>query len=208
MRLPRPQLRALSDAGRSELRETLNSEAFCDTAPATVYAPEGGVRAGAHSARRRGMLLGVGAMMPVLLALALVAGVGGSTPSSRSSHPVPRTAAQVVHVIVSNYSFHLTRVLVRPGADIDVTNEDPVAHTMTAVPGSVPFGGFNTGAVDSGQTGRIHAPKAAGTYDFCCAYHQFMRGVLVVTGVSRSPSAADLPWRLERSDTIGQNFDS
>lgn len=33
-----PQPRALSDEERTELRETLNSEAFCDTAPASVYA--------------------------------------------------------------------------------------------------------------------------------------------------------------------------
>jgi putative transposase len=37
-RPPRPQPRALSDAERTELRVTLNSEGFSDTAPATVYA--------------------------------------------------------------------------------------------------------------------------------------------------------------------------
>lgn len=53
---------------------------------------------------------------------------------------------------------------------------------MTAVPGSAPFGGFSTGSVDPGQTVRIHAPKAAGKYDFYCSFHQFMTGILVVSG--------------------------
>lgn len=147
-------------------------------------------RTGALSAHRRGLLLGVGAVTPVLLALVLVAGVAGSTSPSRSSEAVSRTAARVVHVVVSNYSFHPARIVVRPGAVIEVTDEDSVAHTMTAVPGSVPFGRFDSGAIDPGRTVRFRAPKRAGSYDFYCAYHQFMRGVLVVRGTSRSPSAA------------------
>jgi len=149
----------------------------------------------AVSARRRGRFLGVAAMTPILLALVVVAGIGRSTPSSSSPHPVlPASAsasasAQVVHVVVSNYAFHPARVLVRPGAEIEVKNEDSVAHTMTALPGSVPFGGFNTGLIEPGATVRIHAPKAAGSYDFYCKIHHFMRGVLVVSGASRSVSS-------------------
>ena len=89
---------------------------------------------------------------------------------------------RVVHVVISNYAFHPARLVVRPGATIAVINTDQVAHTMTAVPGSVPFGDFSTGPVDLGQTVRLRAPKEPGRYDFYCSIHKFMKGVLVVSG--------------------------
>lgn len=133
---------------------------------------------------RRGRSLGLGAATAVLLALVLATGIGSPASPAPSSHSATSAIppGPVVRVVISNYAFQPSRVVVRPGESIAVTNKDQVVHTMTAVPASAPFGAFNTGSVDPGQTVRIDAPKAAGKYDFYCSIHPFMRGVLVVSG--------------------------
>lgn len=131
--------------------------------------------------------VGAGAVALVaaaLLATVLAAGIG--TAGTRGGTPVHAKAsntngAAVVHVVISNYDFEPARVVAHPGEVIAVTNHDQVTHTMTAVPGSTPYGDFDTGYVDPGHTVRIHAPEAPGTYNFYCSIHNFMKGVLVVT---------------------------
>lgn len=154
---------------------------------------------GSGPARRhgRGRPLALGVASAVLLAVVLVSGIGtsGARSPAGSSAVAPRGSAEpggsttlpahsgsVAHVVISGFAFHPARVGVRPGETIDVTNSDTVTHTMTAVPGSVPLGGFNTGSINPGQTVVIHAPKAPGSYQFYCSIHLFMKGVLVVSG--------------------------
>lgn len=143
---------------------------------------------------RRLPSLGLALLSAALLTTLLVSGIGGASASSKSGprangstamqsrQESPRSApAPVVHVVISNYTYHPDRVEVRPGETIAVTNDDEVTHTMTAVPGSMPFGGFDTGYVDPGRTVRIRAPRTPGTYDFYCSIHHFMTGELVVS---------------------------
>lgn len=129
-----------------------------------------------------------GVVTAALLAVVLASGIGGPFASSATTSPTQARAAgrgpaatRVVRVVISDYAYHPAFVKVRPGETIAVTNEDKVTHTMTAVPGSMPFGGFNTGYVDPGKTVDIRAPRIPGTYDFYCSIHNFMKGVLVVT---------------------------
>ncbi|MGH8989113.1 MAG: cupredoxin domain-containing protein [Acidimicrobiales bacterium] len=142
--------------------------------------------------RFRPLILGV--ISAALLVVVLTAGVGSATtptapngPASASS-PAHRHAAKrpanepVVHVEISDYAYHPDRVTARPGETIAVTNDDQVTHTMTAIPGSAPFGDFDSGYIDPGHTARFKAPKAPGTYAFYCRIHHFMRGQLVVNG--------------------------
>ncbi|MDA8355548.1 MAG: cupredoxin domain-containing protein [Actinomycetota bacterium] len=130
----------------------------------------------------------LGVVAAVLVAVVLVDGVGiDSTVGDQPPKTAPRATTRepspppVVHVVISDYSYHPARVVTRPGEVIAVTNHDPVTHTLTAIPGSTPYGGFNTGYVDPGRTVRIRAPERPGTYAFYCSIHNFMKGVLVVT---------------------------
>ncbi len=82
---------------------------------------------------------------------------------------------QVVHIKIVNFMFSPMTVKVNPGELIEVTNEDTVAHTLTAVHRQ-----FNTGNIAHLQTKSFHAPKKPGTYDYICNIHQFMTGTIVV----------------------------
>jgi len=131
--------------------------------------------------RGRAELLGVFAASAAMLAVVLVSGIGASAAPVAAAHrPRVPERALVVHVVISGYAFHPSRVTARPGEEIEVTNEDQVVHTMTAVPGSVPFGGFGTGSITPGATAVIHAPTAPGAYRFYCSIHIFMKGLLEV----------------------------
>ncbi len=58
-----------------------------------------------------------------------------------------------------------------------MTNEDQVAHTLTATKG-----GFDTGDIPAGQSKSITAPNTPGSYPYICSIHQYMAGTLVVSG--------------------------
>jgi plastocyanin len=119
------------------------------------------------------------------LVLTLVDGLGASTSSptptttAASTSPAAGGAASVT-ITINNFAFSPAHVTVTPGERIVVHNEDPVAHTLTAIPGSTPLGKFNTGNVGSGQTKSVTAPGTAGTYQYYCAIHNFMTGSITV----------------------------
>lgn len=126
---------------------------------------------------------GAVALVAVGLVLGHVPGPPAPSRTTRDARALASSPARpVVRVRISDYEFHPDRVRARPGEVIAVTNDDQVTHTMTAVPGSLPFGKFDTGYVDPGRTVRIRAPRMPGSYAFYCSIHNFMKGVLVVTG--------------------------
>jgi plastocyanin len=118
------------------------------------------------------------------LVLTLVDGLGASTSSpTTTSAPATSPAASgstSVTITIDNFAFSPAHVTVVPHERILVHNEDPVTHTLTAIPGSKPFGGFNSGNVGPGQTKSLTAPGSAGTYQYYCAIHNFMTGSLTV----------------------------
>ncbi|MGH9086986.1 MAG: cupredoxin domain-containing protein [Acidimicrobiales bacterium] len=170
--------------------------------PAAGAGPGGsGDRAGAAFPRRVPQLA-LAVLSAALLVVVLASGLGSSIAPATSGNAANRQAAQgnpaqgnpaqgeaekqpatmpVVQVVISNYTYHPDRVTARAGQTIAVTNDDKVTHTMTAVPRSTPFGGFDTSDVDPGHTVRIRAPRTPGTYDLYCSFHHFMKGVLVVS---------------------------
>jgi len=85
-----------------------------------------------------------------------------------------------VTITINNFAFVPATLTVKPGQQVLVHNEDPVTHTLTAVPGSSPFGRFRTGNIASGQTKSIIVPKTPGSYQYYCAIHNFMTGVITV----------------------------
>jgi len=67
------------------------------------------------------------------------------------------------------------RITIAAGTTIEWTNADPLPHSVTAVDRS-----FNSGLIQPGKTYR-HTFTRAGTYNFYCMPHPFMKGVVVVT---------------------------
>jgi amicyanin len=63
---------------------------------------------------------------------------------------------------------------IEAGTTVEWTNNDPLAHTVTAADRS-----FDSGQIGSGQTWR-HTFTQPGTYDYTCTPHPFMKGTVVV----------------------------
>ena len=82
--------------------------------------------------------------------------------------------------MITNFVFVPASLTVTPGERILVKNEDSVAHTLTATPGSSPSGSFNTGDIDPGKAKYFTAPMSPGTYQYLCSIHNFMTGQIKV----------------------------
>lgn len=115
----------------------------------------------------------------VATALLLAACSSASTPTSTS-----RSSANGGGVVVKivNFKFVPADFSVKPGETVTITNDDSVPHTFTALPHSSPFGAFDTGTINPGQTVTITAPRKPGTFGYLCTLHPFMTGALTVAG--------------------------
>jgi plastocyanin len=103
---------------------------------------------------------------------------------SRVSQPLASKAAaqkpqariaSVRRTTIKNISYLQPKITVTVGTTVEWTNADPLQHTVTAVDKS-----FNSGLIDPGKTFR-HTFTKAGTFNFYCMPHPFMKGVIVVT---------------------------
>ena len=92
------------------------------------------------------------------------------------SKPVaaPPAAARTLRTGIKNINYLQSQIEVTVGTTVEWTNRDPLAHTVTAVDGS-----FNSGLIQPGRTFR-HTFTKAGTFNFFCIPHSFMRGRVVV----------------------------
>jgi plastocyanin len=126
----------------------------------------------------------LGALGAVALALVLLAGIGSaSSPTRTAAAPSggAGTGGASITIVITNFTYSPARASVHPGERILVKNEDTVAHTLTAMPGTTPLGTFDTGNIAPGATASIVAPKKAGSYAYYCSIHNFMTGVLTVS---------------------------
>lgn len=112
---------------------------------------------------------------------------GGGPVSTTSTRPAPQASTSTTAaggtaptgstgVTIKNFAFSPSTVTVAPGATVTVTNEDQVAHTITAVDGK-----FDTGAIQPGSSKTFTAPNTAGSYPYICSIHQYMMGTLTVS---------------------------
>lgn len=91
-------------------------------------------------------------------------------------------APPTVHRIdIANFTFAPPRIEVRQGDTIEFTNRDFAPHTATR-----DGGGWNTGDLKNGASGRVIATDA-GTYAYHCAYHPQMKATITVLPASPSP---------------------
>ena len=108
-------------------------------------------------------------------AAAVALAAAGVLAAACSSAPAATPAGPTI--TISNFAFRPATLTVHPGAHVRVANTDTVAHTLTARSGA-----FDTGLIQPGQSVTIIAPSADGTYPYYCSVHQYMSGVLVVSG--------------------------
>lgn len=126
------------------------------------------------------------------LALALLAGCGGGTPTMAAAE----TSGQVISI--QGLDFTPRSVTVPPGGTVTVRNVDGVPHSLTSEatmgnfsPGAVNGVSFDTGLFSTGdRTITIPANAAPGTVvPYFCRFHLSMmpQGTITVQGGATAP---------------------
>ncbi|HWK88361.1 MAG TPA: cupredoxin family copper-binding protein, partial [Longimicrobium sp.] len=95
------------------------------------------------------------------------AGVTPSADPGAASGPVVRAGMR-------NMAFAPPRIEITAGTTVTWTNNDPLAHSVTAADG-----GFDSGLIQPGASWS-RTFTAPGTYDYHCTPHPFMKGVVIV----------------------------
>ena len=117
------------------------------------------------------------AVRATILGTALFASALGLAACSSSKQSAPAGATPADTILIKNFGFQPTTLVVAPGAKVTVHNEDSATHTVTNL--GAPKG-FDTGDINAGATMTFTAPTAPGTYQYTCTIHQFMHGTLQV----------------------------
>jgi plastocyanin len=89
--------------------------------------------------------------------------------------PATATAAgQASQVTIAGFAFRPAQIVIHAGQAVAWTNRDSVAHTVTGQKGDWDSGNLATGASFS------HVFRQPGTYEYTCAIHPNMTGVVIV----------------------------
>jgi plastocyanin len=94
-------------------------------------------------------------------------------PSAAAAKPAA-PAARTVRTGMKNIHYLQPTIQVGVGTTVEWKNNDPLPHSVTAVNKS-----FDSGLISPGKTYR-HTFTRAGTYNFYCVPHPFMKGTIVV----------------------------
>ena len=92
---------------------------------------------------------------------------------SDDAEPAADASSSGTTLTIEDFTFSPTPLKVGPGATVSVTNDDSTDHTVTADDSS-----FDTGRFQGRRT--FTAPSEAGTYDYHCDIHDYMKGVIQV----------------------------
>jgi plastocyanin len=123
-------------------------------------------------------VLGAAAVISLAACSSSTATKAGSTASSAAGSSVASSAStSAAKITIKNFSFSPMSLTVKPGATVTVTNNDSVAHTVSATA----KGAFNTMDINAGKTVTFTAPTKAGSYPYICDIHNYMKGTLVVS---------------------------
>jgi plastocyanin len=86
---------------------------------------------------------------------------------------------------IKNYAYDPTDVVAKAGDKITITNNDSVAHTVTADDKS-----FDSGTINPGETMTLTMPLKNGSFGFYCTFHPYMRGKITLSGAP-TPTPTD-----------------
>jgi len=109
-----------------------------------------------------------------------VAGAVSATPipvptSTPVPPPTPEPDLQQA-VAIKDFRYMPAELVMSVGSTVTWTNQDSIAHTVTAANGR---DGLQSGAMSLG-TSYTQAFNEPGTYDYYCEFHPRMRGTLIV----------------------------
>ncbi len=79
----------------------------------------------------------------------------------------------IVHI--KNFKFVPATLTIKAGTTVTFINDDTDAHTATALDKSFDSGGMDT------RDSWSHTFAKSGTYNYFCAVHPYMKGVITVT---------------------------
>ena len=99
-------------------------------------------------------------------------GAPSATPSADAA--AAQAAGTLERAGIRNMAFAPARIEITAGTTVEWTNNDPLAHTVTAADGS-----FDSGLIQPGGKWSYTFANP-GTYDFACTPHPFMKGVVIV----------------------------
>ena len=107
------------------------------------------------------------------------------TPTKPAPAPAPTPAKTPnAMVTIQNFTFTPATVTVSAGSTVVWTNHDAMSHTVTADDKS-----FESGNIAAGAS-YTQTFTTAGTFTYHCAYHNNMKGTLIVTSKSVIPTKA------------------
>lgn len=110
-----------------------------------------------------------------LAALTLAAaGCGGAATKSGSAKPAGAQPVAASTVKIADFKFKPKAVQVKVGSKLTFDNVDSAGHTATA-----DASGFDSGPIQQGKKKTVTFSKP-GTITYHCAFHPFMKGVVVV----------------------------
>lgn len=108
-------------------------------------------------------------IVPVVAAVAVVVTLTTTSDGSASGGP-GTTAADTI--VIQNFAYTPSKLVVAVGTAVKVENADGTAHTVTARDKS-----FDTGHVEGSGTATITIDKP-GTYQYFCDIHNYMTGTI------------------------------
>jgi plastocyanin len=121
-----------------------------------------------------------------LVAASLIAMGLGKLATAEGAEPAaaaPTPTATPVLVTIENFAFSPATVDIPVGGSVTWKNLDTASHTATDTNGA-----FDSKNLDQGMSFTFTFTKA-GTYDYVCSYHPYMKGTIVVGAPSSSASS-------------------
>lgn len=121
--------------------------------------------------------VGARALRVAAMAAAVVAGAWTGAAGLPAREPTsPRRHPPVAHTVtIEGSRFQPAALDVRPGDTVVWKNADMFPHTATAK-----AAGFDSGAIEPGESWRLTVPQQRGDLPYVCAYHPTMTGVVRV----------------------------
>jgi len=115
------------------------------------------------------------ALMLSVMALALIAGVSGCGGSGSDGSTAGSGSPKAIEI--KDYAYSPADLSVAKGTTVTFSNGDSTNHTATATDATA----LDTGTIAPGKSKAVTL-ETAGTFQYFCAFHPFMKGKITVTG--------------------------